>query len=339
MSGDKKGWISSLFETPLRFLSDAKKAIADNVVGVVILLSLVSIGIGHLISGKPLAWGVDGINEGVWLIEGGKIALGAGVFAVIIKSRQFLGIFKEQIYSVVFAPENYKTRKELAGQWLLFSGHMLKDILPEKYAGATKRILKQFFNEELEYHFEDYVTTYDIKITGPDNVSVTHTSCGNIICSPHSSTPKIKQYIKSGSSKPIALKKLFIDESEIPEESWDFVDDPDSPDTKVFTYHLNASKQKVWKFERTYEYEQDLLVEPYFNCNIERYVRGYKVKVKAPSGYNVVFRKYGVGEAGDLPSKVDGNGYRVWVLSKGNELLIPGQGYIVILVKEGGTKI
>jgi len=324
----------------VKIFKNSKKGISNHLSEVIIILGFFIIALGSAIQKFDSNWLIDDFSEGQWLFEGGKILIGAGVFAVLLKSKQFSAVFRQHIYQVIFNPQNYATRENLTTHWVNFSSYLLKDILPQRYHGAAKRIREQFFDEELEYHFEDYCITYDITTSSSNMVSVNHTSAGKIIISPHAESPEIKQYIKVLSeNNELKLKSFIIDDTPVPEGEWNFIPDNDDPKTQVFCYPIGRKQPNLQNqdlthsIERTYYFKQNLLDEPYFLTNIERYVKGFKVRAKVPNSYKVIFKQFGVGSNKEIKPYTDGSGYTTWVLTNGKDLLLPGQGFILMVTK------
>ena len=88
-----------------------------------------------------------------FILSAGSAILGAGVFAVIMKSHQFTEVFQKHIYDVFYKPELINIGVPLVSKWELITNSLLSEVLPQAHNDATSLIKEQFFNAELEYHF------------------------------------------------------------------------------------------------------------------------------------------------------------------------------------------
>lgn len=329
-----KSFIVSLWGKPSTFVS---RYLFQIMVVVGVLLYLISYVLAqHKGGGGWLAefafW--IGLFEGV-----SKLILGAGVFGVLIKSQQFTDIFKGHIYDVIFSPQNYNGRESLLQKWRSTTEFLLKDVIPERYENAASAIEKQFLDGKFTYHFEDYIQTYDIESIDPDNpckVSVNNNTATLVIAAPNAMNACIEQRIKhADDNTDVELVKLMIDDKEIDFDRYEFKADSENKNVKRFRFpfpqssNINAGEENQLRLDRTYRYDQDLSQEPYFYANIIRYVKGLKVRVKA-DGYDVILRRTGCSDVTDPVPEVDGFGYTMWVLSDRDQLILPGQGYIII---------
>lgn len=275
-------------------------------------------------------WPVFPKGSGEIIQKIGSAILGAGVFAVIMKSVQFTEYFQNSIHEVFYRPETSASIETIKHKWETLTRSLLKGTLPASYEHASSVIMKRFFDDELEFHFEDFNVTYEFVLTPNGKiVKVTHTTIATIVISPKYEHITIKQKMKNDGI--LNIKSLLIDN--IPANIDEcLTTDPNDPTLRNFQLIVKpkSTLDKKIKMERVYEYEQDITREPYVIANFERYVKGFVMKAKN-TGCNLYFRPTGAGTMMDHTGHTDGQNYTRWVLADRNTLLLPGQGYIFVL--------
>lgn len=278
----------------------------------------------------------SGIGQAI--LKGGSAILGAGVFAVIMKSAQFTELFQNHIYDVFYDPQKINRGVPLIVKWQALTHALLKALLPGTHHKAASQIEMQFLNAGLEYHFEEHAISYDISIDACNNIAtVRSVTNSTIILSPNAEDPVLKQTLEAhGNFELLALrlndKKCNINKV--------FEADSDNPNLNVlrlplkkYALHSATGSDKVIKLERVMQWTQDLQDDPYIKGIIQRYIKGAKVSVKVAAEYKVHFERFGLG---DLPDEYyledDGFGYERWQLVTSDNLLLPGQGFILMVI-------
>lgn len=302
-------------------------------------------GILAVITGALFGDSIDGvlpIGSGEALLKVGSAILGAGVFAIIMKSAQFIEIFQKHIFDVFFRPETAVSDDALKDKWRDITNAMLKELLPQTHLDASKKIEQQFFNSELEYHFEEYYSSYRITVDKATNRAIIELfSKSTIILSPHSDDPILKQSLEVDGD--VELKALRFNGHDALSDN-PYVEDEENPNYKKSHIHLNRYAEdrngvKVARLEKATKWTQDLSIDPYVAADISRYIKGATIRVSISDGFKVVFDRFGLG---NLPKnhylRDDGEGYERWVLVESSGLLLPGQGYILVIVPTCGVQ-
>jgi len=279
----------------------------------------------------------EGTGEAV--LKSGSAILGAGVFAVIMKSAQFTELFQKHIYDVFYDPQEVKDGVPLIVKWKGITNALLKNVLPSTHHQAADRLEKQFFNSELDYHFEEHTVSYEIAIDGNNIATVKSITNSTLVLSPFTKEPNLKQYIETEGTftfKALRLNDVACDKPEL------FTVDPDNPNRHLLKLSLNDyakmktnSNERIIRLERVVEWTQNLTNDPYIKGVIKRYIKGAKIRVKVNATHKVHFERFGLG---DLPDEYyiedDGFGFERWQLVTSDNLLLPGQGYILVLVPQ-----
>jgi len=279
------------------------------------------------------------LGTGEAVLKTGSAILGAGVFAVIMKSAQFTELFQKHIYDVFYAPQEVKDGVPLIIKWKGITNALLKNVLPSTYHQAADRIEKQFFNSELDYHFQDHTVSYEITIDANNIATVKSITNSTLILSPFTKQPYLKQYIETQGTftfKALRLNDVACDDKTL------FTIDPDNPNRNLLELSLNDyaqanpnTNERIIRLDRVVEWTQNLTNDPYIKGAIKRYIKGAKIRVKINKSHKVHFERFGLG---DLPNEYyiedDGFGFERWQLATSDNLLLPGQGYILVLVPQ-----
>lgn len=290
--------------------------------------------LGAVFGTKIDSFGYIPSGTGEAILKSGSAILGAGVFAVIMKSSQFTELFQKHILNVMYSPSNLKDKDDLKEKWKFLTNEMLKYVLPQAHSDATKHIEKQFFNSELEYHFENHEITYEVIVK--DNIAtVKNTTRTTIVLSPNIENPIFEQkFWNNGKSK---LCKLFLGGKNINKDGMFKVDSKD-PTLNILTFPFkeydiisNVGEDTKVSFERMIENSQDLSDDPMLMSRINRYAKGFVVKAKISDGYKLVFENFGYNDILNNYEQDDGDGFERWQLAKPNELLLPGDGYVIAI--------
>lgn len=324
MSDLKVSFFSKLVVEPLR----------NNLAIVLFWVGLVAIFVGAVFGRQIDAFTYVPEGAGEAILKTGSAILGAGVFAVIMKSAQFTELFQKHIYHVFYEPDKLDG-VSLIDKWKTITSALLKDVLPSTHQHAVERIEKQFFNSERDYHFEELTISYEIDVK--DGIAtINSVTDSTLIISPSSKNPVLEQYIET--SGQFYFKALRLNDTPYQDPSL-FKPDPLNPNRRLLEVPLDkfaqttANNDKVIRMERVVQWTQNLAEDPYLKAHIKTYIKGAKIRVKVNGGYKVHFERFGLG---DLPEKYyiedDGVGFQRWQLVRANDLLLPGQGYIMVLV-------
>ncbi len=267
------------------------------------------------------------------LISISSAALGAGVFAAVMKSAQFTSIFQQHIFDVFYRPQLAFGLEPLIGKWLNLTNSILKSNLPENYKDAADKILEQFINGDIHYHFENFEAKYNIEITDSGIANVTHTITTKVTVSPNKKNPIIEQKINVDGT--CTLVSLSIDNEPVKFENLLIPNDKD-PNERFFKLELSkflpeGTKEKTISLKRTYKFTQNLHKEPYIVATFARYLRGCLVKAKVPSDYKMYFKTTGFSSENPNDGFIDGEAFTNWRLAGPSDLLLPGQGYIILI--------
>lgn len=93
----------------------------------------------------------------------GFTVLTSGVFAAIMKSFQFIGIFKQEIENVILESKFIEKRNDLPELWKKISQCIYKQKFPEISNDLQQIILSAYFPTNHQYYYEDAVISINIE--------------------------------------------------------------------------------------------------------------------------------------------------------------------------------
>jgi len=106
----------------------------------------------------------------------GFTILTSGVFAAIMKSFQFIGIFKKEIEDVILNSKFMEKRNDLPELWKKVSESVYKQKFPELSESLQEIILSSYFPTNHTYYYEDATITINIDEFDVDcNIKYTQT--------------------------------------------------------------------------------------------------------------------------------------------------------------------
>ncbi len=110
--------------------------------------------------------------------------LSSGVFAVVLKSIQFTGIFKDVIEEIMLGTDFIENRSEINQQelWKATSKAIYKKKFPELSDFIENRILLSYLPTTKDFYYRDYVVTIKItEINSDFEISYTQTSKFDVV--------------------------------------------------------------------------------------------------------------------------------------------------------------
>ena len=100
----------------------------------------------------------------------GLTILTSGVFAAVLKSFQFIGVFKEEIENVILGSKFIEKRNDLPILWKKISQAVYKQKFPEISDSLQDIILNSYFPTSHAFYYEDFVITINIEEITSDMV-------------------------------------------------------------------------------------------------------------------------------------------------------------------------
>jgi hypothetical protein len=330
-------------DVAIGWLGSTKQSIGE-FFGNYLVITLIAISVFFIIIGGLLVYFVPAFPYIHVVFGVSSSILGAGIFAAVMKGRQFTNIFKKHIYDVVYQPESAFGGDQLRSKWTMITDAILRSSLPRSHQNASDMI-KRFYldqDEELSYHFVDMEKEYTIVVRPESSIAdATIVTKSRAVISPNQVNPVLEQNIRvEGNTE---LESVFVNKQKLQDLEGVLEIDTNDPNSQIFRLPLHdhimvddVSGDQYVDFERTIVMTQDLAKESHYLSTFVRYAKGCQIKAKISDGYILVFRLTG----GDGNSKVrrhvkgidDLGGYVRWEVSASDQLNLPGQGYIIIAI-------
>lgn len=105
----------------------------------------------------------------------GLTVLSSGVFAVILKSFQFTGLFREEIEKVILSSKFLEKRNDLPELWKLISSQIYKQKFPEINEDLQSIILDEYFPVSHKVYYENLIFTINIEEITDNIIKFTQT--------------------------------------------------------------------------------------------------------------------------------------------------------------------
>ena len=278
-----------------------------------------------------------------FLITIGQAVLVSGVFSVLLKSLQFMNIFREELAKVVYGDDffnilNDDFKKDL---WVKITSSIHSEKFPKLSKYLHQSIIEQYLPANKEHYYENYRRVSRIKW---------HDESKNII---HAQEQIEMSIIPSDISKEIRykfkytsdlgdesvktrqeLERLIINNISYKEKLKENVYEDEQGKRKIrYEYDIPLKGETEYKVCRVINKYFSLEVDPYSRYFSETFIHGSSVKVTViPSNLNVQFLS-----SGTLEDYIDRG-----VLKGSNEqddrrqidkeylgLLFPKQGYVL----------
>lgn len=270
---------------------------------------------------------------------------GAGVFAVLLKSNQFSELFKDQITKVIYTPGKYQSESDLLLNWKRLSEALLSKVLQVEEDLPIDFIRNTYFNHALEYHFEDYVIDYTLKWKDPARgiVELKSRATAKIIPSKNCVNPKFKFFYKVNDTVDGSIKVERFKIGDI--DYYQQIGDPKTENDKKKTEEIVDLVRGVpVELDRIIISTQSQRNENFIKGKLIRYVKGFTVKFtyETNNDYpdaNIIRPRFEAegfnNEIGaSFQEDVIGND-KVTYEWRHKSLLLPNQGYIILLYEDG----
>ena len=304
-----------------------------------------SFGVLFAILGSGPLKGFEQIDYFKWapglLTSLGLTIVGAGVFAFLLKTAQFSEHFQNILLKVLYDPQSLSNTKDLVARWEAITEGVLSTLLPATHADAVSLISDRYFDDELEYHFEDMCIKFRFHVKEDGHtISVDQWVTGDICPSPGYPNAKLSQKIAIRGDGCAELKALNIGGRELIKAgkvSPEF-DDAESKREKEISVNIveDGGEGGQVRYYRHISFEQDLRQEPYFQIELIRFAKGYRIEVESPPKFKLLFNGDSEPEREDvlMSESADGSLHWSWEAATKKQLLLPGDSCMILLLCE-----
>ena len=297
-----------------------------------------------LIGGYLLLLGSDNnvSDYDSFYIATGQAVLAGGVFAVILKSFQYIGVFKEELEKIIYTEEFLTVRNDLEQLWKKVSTAIYQKKFPKLSKHLHGTIMKEYLPTNQDYYYDDYrysgkVDWFDAEKTTLELVEQVKV---NIVpASPD--TTIVYEFIhtaikgEGASETMLELEKLKINDKDYSSDDIlkiEYFKDEQGSDCVRHSFLVELTGCDVYKVTRVLKKKVSLALDPYARVAGSKFVLNSQVKVSAvPDDIKVQFISLGTTadykDAGLHPDYQDKTRCQVDKRFKG--LLFPRQGYVL----------
>ena len=295
-----------------------------------------------------LAVYIEGIYTEKWLVflssillASGTALIAAAIVGYIFADEDYTKLLEKDIVNVLLNPEHYKSDSQLMVKWEEITCSILNKVLPFENLKASKKIKKQFLTDERDYHFEGVECLFEFDVDSATGFTkIKQTIACELVITPNKDNPELVQNFSvedSGKLKPgeLQLNGNYLDIQSLVKK------DPNNPNAYTLRYPLkelvfNSEGRKVVRYKRVMSYEQFLADDPSFSSYISRYVKGYRIEAKITEGYKLLFSSFLGSSIQEFDEEALPGGRVGWTLCGLNDLLLPGEAFILTISKKGG---
>lgn len=279
----------------------------------------------------------NNINDDVcYVFEKMGIAIfSSGVFAAVLKSIQFTGIFKEEIEKIILGTRFVENRSDLPKLWKRISRSVYKKKFPEISNELQEIILNSYFPTNHPYYFEDFRITINIEeLTEDLIVKFTQSYKIKVVLAEGETEAMMEHYFSVDKfdemEKYINKREYYKIDGEdrlptmIPEES-------ENEFKKIQIYRTTVTDKKSFILETKEKREYCIKEDNYKIFRVNSITKEMDVSVNYPNNMCVSF--FNIGVIDEFEHKhIEHQNYIGRIHKKG--LILPKQGFGLTLAKK-----
>lgn len=269
--------------------------------------------------------------------------LGSGFFLLLLKSVQYMGVFKEELTKVIFEPKYIRNRNDLPEYWEKLSLELFKNMFPKISVKLLKDVSEFYFpNKKISYS-EDVEHTIYLKPLIPEHIlSIEKTSSYNIIsnnkekpCTFSFSTSFQKNNLNPGSLPKVMSLKINGVEIDLnqKDEKWEIktklyticFEQIKNKEETIFKYSLLLKGLDRYEIRFKNRSEIDLTKDNVLYFKTPKLLNKLKVDFQHPENLKIDFKKCGT--IRDFTVKHNENTHKQYYC---DGIIYPEQGYVAI---------
>ncbi len=124
---------------------------------ILLIVGLISLTIGSFVEFDNPSWGK-------YFSSIGSSILASGIFALILKTIQFMGVFKEELNSIIFETKFLKNRADLPQYWEKVTKELVKDKFPHIHSAIMKDVKEAYLPTSLIHYYDNCSNIIDIEM-------------------------------------------------------------------------------------------------------------------------------------------------------------------------------
>jgi len=228
----------------------------------------------------------------------GLAVLSSGVFAAVLKSLQFTGIFKKEIEKIVLGTKFIENRNDLPKLWRKVSRSVYNKKFPKISKELENIVLKNYFPTEHAYYYADFRYTLDIEELTDDNIiKFTQNFSFEVVLSKDETQAVLDGYFKI--EKKPELDNLVNDKLYFKIDEEDYLDklekeNFDNEFEKGFTFKCPVKNKSRFRVETKDRREYCINDDNYKIFRVNKITKEMNVSISYPENMNVSFFNIGL---------------------------------------------
>lgn len=259
------------------------------------------------------------------LTQAGVAILSSGVFAAALKSRQFTGLFKEELEKIILGSEFIKNRKDLPILWKTISKSIYLEKFPLISDELERIILYHYFPTDHDCYYKDFhVDIHITEITDDFVIKYVQTSRYTVIMSDDKTDSFLVQEseIDQESETPVLNQLDFFRINGVNQDLDEDESTKNDPTKSKYVIPIIGSNQ--YKIHSQYTREYSLRGENYKKFTMHYITDGMIVVVDFPDDVKVSF--FNIGMVNSFSEHLAPRSHRISrIHEKG--LILPHQGF------------
>lgn len=263
----------------------------------------------------------------------GKTILASGIFALLLKTVQFMGVFKEELSKVVYDPKFLANRKDLEEIWEGVSKVLFKNKFPKISKEVTHDIGHLYFPTDHVLYYDDYKQIIEIEMIDSHKEIVKVMQHSTFYVYPKSKTEKFLhktsndiQFEKDRSEVSFDIKKFLINGEE---KSPTVTTSVDKTTLKTF-YEIELKGEDFYKFETCIEKKYSLIYDNAVGTIKDFLIHDFSLKLHLKGGIKIDFYNVGTLKKFKIVGVTNEN-YREYEYTG---MIYPKQGYLFFIKKK-----
>jgi hypothetical protein len=261
----------------------------------------------------------------------GKTILAGGFLAFFLKSFQFIGIFRDEISKVIFAKDFLtKTTKAYKEEvWKNITNSLYQSSFPKISNKIANIIFDKYVPKGLEFYYENMTVIYEFEKIDDNHIAIIEKQTFTIRSEAKGVDFLSESYIWKKNEienlTDVQIIKLTVNGEDIAQEPWlktenSVRDGQIKKMIKVNKLLQGRHQYHVVKYVKSIHSNK---LNVYWKNEILRYVKNFEIVIKENSNFVVDFITFGL--------NIDLRCIPESEIRKHDDLLIPGEGYVIIV--------
>ncbi|SKD06152.1 hypothetical protein SAMN05660461_3324 [Chitinophaga ginsengisegetis] len=262
----------------------------------------------------------------------GSTLLSSGIFAVLLKSMQFMGVFKDELVNIIYKADYLNHRTDLAEIWENVSKVVFKNKFPKISKEITEDVRNIYFPTQHVLYYDNYQQTLEIELIDEENDIIKVTQYSRYTVYPtdrkekftHIASNRIK-FNKDRAEIDFKIVEFNINSKKYSPYVTEYI----SSNDLLTTYSVDLKHEDVYKFETKIEKKYSLKFDNIIGLMKDFLIRNFELKVFLKGNLKLSF--ISAGTLQPFVKNTYSNSACYEFHYKG--LIYPKQGYVLIIEK------